>query len=126
MLTQAFLPLLKKASCDPNEKSLLKALVLNMSSLTGSIGDNGSGKKYPYRASKAALNVINKSLSVDLKPFGIMAVVLDPGWVKTDMGGKNALISTEESVSGMMKVIGSLDESKSGMWFNYRGNVVPW
>ena len=126
MLVQAFLPLLKKAAADTEDKSSLKACILNMSSSVASIEENASGGMYSYRASKAALNIVNKSLSIDLKPFGIMAVVLHPGWVKTDMGGPDALISTSESVTGLMKVITSLDESKSGMFFNYRGEIVRW
>ncbi|XP_031551191.1 uncharacterized protein LOC116288522 [Actinia tenebrosa] len=125
MLTQAFLPFLKKAAADPNKESS-NALVLNMSSILGSIEKNTTGGLYSYRASKAALNSINRSLSVDLKPFGIVSVVLHPGWARTEMGGPAATVSISDSVSGMMKVIGSLDESKSGMFIDYKGNTLPW
>ncbi|XP_020914868.1 uncharacterized protein LOC110252390 [Exaiptasia diaphana] len=126
MLVQAFLPLLKKAAADTDDKSSLKAWILNMSSSVASVEENGMGGLYSYRASKTALNVINKSLSIDLKPFGIMAIVLHPGWVQTEMGGPRALISTAESVTGLMKVITSLDETKSGMFYNLRGEIVRW
>lgn len=126
MITKALLPLLKKAATDPEDKSHVKAAVLNMSSLVGSITNFKRGVRYPYRASKTALNAVNKSLSVDLKPMGIIAVLLDPGWVRTDMGGDSAPLAVGESVSGMMEVIKSLDESKTGMWLDYKGDVTPW
>jgi len=126
MLTQAFLPLLKKAAADKEDKSTLKAWILNMSSKAGSIEDNGMGGVYSYRASKAALNIVNKSLSVDLKSDGIHAVVLHPGWVQTDMGGPRALIATSECVTGLMKVMSTLDETKTGMFFDNNGKVIPW
>ena len=101
MLTRAFLPLLKKASSDPESQSLqLKALIVNMSTGVASVEDNRSGGLYSYRASKAALNIINKSLSIDLKPYGIWAVLLHHGWVKTEMGTTRAAIEVDESVTG--------------------------
>ena len=70
--------------------------------------------------------MITKSLSVDLKPDGIIAVVLHPGWVQTEMGGPNALISTTTSVKGLLNTIGSLSEETSGTFLNYDGAVIPW
>ncbi len=61
-----------------------------LSSQLGSIKDNTSGGMYIYRSSKAALNQVVKSLSVDFKSLGITVIALHPGWVKTDMGGPNA------------------------------------
>ena len=73
-------------------------VVACMSSKMGSMADNGYGSSYIYRSSKAALNAVVKSLSIDLKEQGIITVALHPGWVKTDMGGPNAEISTRECV----------------------------
>ncbi|MGB6977323.1 MAG: SDR family oxidoreductase, partial [Gammaproteobacteria bacterium] len=73
-------------------RSQLK-IIANMSSKMGSIADNTSGTAYIYRSSKAALNAAAKSLAIDLREYGIVAIVLHPGWVKTDMGGPNALIT---------------------------------
>ena len=83
--------------------------IVTITSKMGSIADNSGGGSYLYRSSKAAVNMVVKSLSIDLKPAGITAVVFHPGWVKTDMGGPNALISAEQSVSGMRQVISRLD-----------------
>ncbi len=100
--------------------------LLYVTSKMGSIADNGGGGSYVYRSSKAALNSVVKSLSVDLAGEGFSAAVLHPGWVLTDMGGPNALIDTNTSVSGMMEVIAKLDQSQSGSFFNYDGSLIPW
>jgi len=118
---------LKMAECfvDHVATSDLKRIV-TLSSKMGSIDDNTSGGSYVYRSSKGAMNVVNKSMAVDLGRMGITSVVLHPGWVKTDMGGPNGLIDAQESVSGMKNVIDGLDLSKSGHFFNYDGNEIPW
>lgn len=72
-------------------------IIVTITSKMGGIADNGSGGNYLYRSSKAAANMIVKSLAIDLKPTGVTAVVFHPGWVKTDMGGPNALIPTEQA-----------------------------
>ena len=100
--------------------------IVTITSKMGSIADNGSGGSYLYRSSKAGVNRVVKSLAVDLKPLGITSVVLHPGWVKTDMGGPNALISTEQSVSGMREVIGRLTLADSGRFFGFDGREIPW
>ena len=100
--------------------------IITITSKMGSIADNGSGGSYLYRSSKAAVNMVVKSLAIDLKPLGITAVVFHPGWVKTGMGGPNALISAEQSVSGMRQVIGRLTMAESGRFFGYDGQEIPW
>lgn len=100
--------------------------IVTITSKMGSISDNQSGGDYPYRSSKAALNMVMKSLSLDLKRYGIIAALLHPGWVRTDMGGPGALISAEESVSGMRKVISGLGIEDSGKFLGYDGREIPW
>ena len=94
--------------------------------IVGSIKENTSGGMYIYRSSKTSLNQVVKSLSVDLKAHGITVVSLHPGWVKTDMGGPNALIDKETSVRGMTEVISNLDISSTGNFYNYDGSIIPW
>ncbi len=101
-------------------------IMATISSRMGSISDNNSGASFIYRSSKAALNAVMKSLSVDLKGRGITVAVLHPGWVKTDMGGPSALIGVTDSVTGMRKVIGGLKVSDSGKFFNFDGTEIPW
>jgi NAD(P)-dependent dehydrogenase (short-subunit alcohol dehydrogenase family) len=97
-----------------------------VTSRMGSIGDNASGGSYIYRSSKAALNAVMKSLSVDLQPRGITTVVLHPGWVRTAMGGLSAQIEPEQSVEGMRRVLANLTPEESGSFFSYDGSRVPW
>ena len=100
--------------------------IVTITSKMGSITDNNGGGSYLYRSSKAAVNMVVKSLAIDLKPLAINAVVFHPGWVKTDMGGPNAMITAAQSVSGMRQVIGRLAPADSGRFFAYDGQVIPW
>lgn len=115
LLTRVLLPVLGRG-----------AKLLYLSSKMGSIAENTGGSTYVYRSSKTALNQVVKSLALDLAGNGLLAAALHPGWVKTDMGGPNALIDTQTSVSGMMGVIDRLDATGSGGFFNYDGTAIPW
>lgn len=116
-VAQAFTPHLQQGT--------LKKLV-NMSSKMGSIADNTSGGSYLYRSSKTALNMISKSLSIELAKDGITTLLLHPGWVLTDMGGPNALINTEQSISGLRKVIDQATLADAGKFYAYDGQEIPW
>lgn len=110
----------------PNLMAGQRRVIANMSSKMGSIDDNTSGGSYAYRASKAALNIVTKSLALDLSNTGIIAVVLNPGWVRTDMGGPQGELSTEESAAGLRAVIDDLKPSQSGGFFDVDGSPIPW
>ncbi len=103
-----------------------RKIIASISSQMGSIADNGSGGHYVYRSSKAALNAVMKSMAIDLRPRGITAVILHPGWVKTDMGGPNAQISVEQSVSGMLSILERLTPDDAGRFFDVNGGIIPW
>lgn len=100
--------------------------IISISSIIGSIGGNDVGKMYPYRASKAGLNAVMKSMAIDLASEKITAIALHPGWVKTDMGGPTADIDVSESIKGMANVIGSLSLNDSGKFYAYDGSELPW
>jgi len=85
-----------------------------------------AGGFYVYRSSKAALNAVMKCLSSDLSERGVIALVLHPGWVRTDMGTEAGELSVEESVRGLRAVIEGLKPADSGKFLNYKGEVVPW
>lgn len=121
MLSKALVPLLKKAASATDN-----AWIVNMSSLMGSITDNNSGGMYSYRASKAALNMCTKSLSIDLKDDNIAAMVMHPGWVQTDMGGSNAPLSIEASCAGMVDVIRNLKKEDTGKFYQHDGKQLAW
>ncbi|MBU2895495.1 SDR family oxidoreductase [Vibrio hepatarius] len=110
----------------PNlEQGKLKKIAC-ISSKMGSMGDNTSGGGYIYRSSKAALNSVVKSLSNDLASQGFTVLALHPGWVLTEMGGPNALISTDTSAAGLSEVIDSASIDNSGEFINYDGTSLPW
>lgn len=117
--------IMAEAFADNLDKSSHKKIA-NITSKMGSIDDNSSGGRYAYRSSKAALNMVTKSLAIDLAPRGISAIVLHPGWVQTDMGGSNASTSVEKSVAGMREVIKRIELKDSGKFYGYDGQEIPW
>ena len=110
------------------KNKLLRArgVIANISSKMGSSEDNTSGGCYAYRASKAALVIVSKSMAVDLEPQGVRVITLHPGWVKTDMTGHTGEITAEESVSGMCKVIENIDQYTPGDFIDWEQQQVPY
>jgi NAD(P)-dependent dehydrogenase (short-subunit alcohol dehydrogenase family) len=98
--------------------------MIAISSRLGSIAANSEGGMYAYRSSKAALNAVWHSFALDHRE--LIAAVLHPGWVRTDMGGKSAALGVEESVAGMRRVIAGLEKAASGGFFSYDGSPIPW
>jgi len=96
-----------------------------VTSLMGSMADNGSGGSYGYRMSKAALNAAGVSLAHDLAPRDIAVGLLHPGMVATDMTGGRG-ISTEESVTGLLARIAELTMERSGSFYHQDGRELPW
>jgi NAD(P)-dependent dehydrogenase (short-subunit alcohol dehydrogenase family) len=100
--------------------------VVSLSSRMGSLTLNEDGGDYVYRASKAALNMLNRCLALELGSRGFVCVVLHPGWVRTDMGGDQAPIDSAESVRGMLRVIDGLTAADNGRFLDFEGNELPW
>jgi NAD(P)-dependent dehydrogenase (short-subunit alcohol dehydrogenase family) len=103
-----------------------KRLIVAITSHMGSIAEIESPGSYAYRSSKAALNAAMKGISLELKQRNVGVLLLHPGWVKTRMGGPDALISTTESVNSMRAVIENFDIHKSGNFYRFDGSVIPW
>ena len=103
-----------------------RKLIVTITSGMGSIGDNASGGAFAYRSSKAAVNMVMRSLAIDLAPRGITCVVMNPGWVQTDMGGQHARLTAPESVSAMRRLIDKLGPGQSGKFFNWDGREYAW
>ncbi len=113
-VTQSLLPFLQNSDAP---------VIANITSHMGSIADAGGGY-YPYRMSKAALNMFTKTLAVDYPK--ITAVVLHPGWVRTRMGGQQAPTMPEDSAAGLLQVIEKLSPAKTGHFFDFKGKELPW
>ena len=122
----AIAPLLLTQLIIKNIRAGTDKKLIYITSKMGSIDDNKGGGAYVYRSSKTALNAVVKSLSVDLKNENIAVALIHPGWVKTDMGGPNALIERDTSVRGMTEVISNLDITSTGNFYNYDGSIIPW
>lgn len=115
-VTQAALPLLADGG----------GTVVMITSLMGSIGDCMSGRSYAYRASKTALNMFTVAMKNELRDLGVSVLLIHPGWVETDMGGPNAPIQAEESVTGIMARIEEQTMDMTGRFVDYTGQDLPW
>ncbi|MDQ6998822.1 MAG: SDR family NAD(P)-dependent oxidoreductase [Mariprofundus sp.] len=100
--------------------------IANVSSKMGSSGDNGSGGTYAYRAAKAGLVIVSKSMAVDLEPYGVQVITLHPGWVQTDMTHQTGLIDVTESVNGMAQVIAHAHDFMGGEFIAFDGKLVAY
>lgn len=100
--------------------------ILNLSSRVGSVSEKTSGGDYPYAASKAALNIMTRALAAELVPERISVIAITPGWVRTEMGGRAASLSPEESVRGMLSVAAKLTPKDAGRFVDYLGEDQPW
>lgn len=117
LTTLALLPSLTKAA---------KPVVGIVTSKMGSIAENTSGGYYAYRMSKASVNMGAKCLSLDLADKGVPVVVLHPGWVQTDMGGPQAPVTPPDSIAGMRRVLAGVDMSRTGRFYDFTGEEIPW
>jgi NAD(P)-dependent dehydrogenase (short-subunit alcohol dehydrogenase family) len=115
-VTRALLPNLRAA----------RGKIVNMTSLMGSIADNGSGRGYAYRMSKTALNMATRNIAHEVKGFGGVAVALHPGWVKTEMGGEGAPEEIADATARITKLIERLKPDDGGRFWHAKGNELPW
>lgn len=97
-----------------------------ISSRLGSIGLATDAQNWLYRASKAALNSVVKSASIELGARGVVCMALSPGWVRTDMGGPSAPLDVRDSVSALRRVIAAANRSHNGRFLNYTGEQYEW
>jgi len=103
-----------------------RRLMVNVSSAMGSIERYTTGGHYIYRSSKAALNMVTVNLAHDLRSRGITVLSVHPGWVRTDMGGSSADISTQTSAAGLRQLISNSTIDDSGRFFSWDGSALPW
>jgi NAD(P)-dependent dehydrogenase (short-subunit alcohol dehydrogenase family) len=96
------------------------------SSIRGSIGSVRDASGPLYKASKAALNVMARSLFPSLKERGTSMLLFHPGWVRTSMGGSQAPVGVEESVAGMLALVEAHRGKATEAFLDYQGNTLPW
>jgi NAD(P)-dependent dehydrogenase (short-subunit alcohol dehydrogenase family) len=99
--------------------------VFIVTSRMGSVEDNSSGGYYGYRMSKAAVNIAGRSLSVDLKDAGIAVFLLHPGYVATDMTGRQG-IPVEQAAAGLIERMDTLQLEQTGTFWHQEGYALPW
>jgi NAD(P)-dependent dehydrogenase (short-subunit alcohol dehydrogenase family) len=116
IMAQEFLELLGESG---------KGRVINISSWFASLSIPQKGN-YTYSASKTALNMLTKILANDLAKLNIISFTVNPGWMKTDMGGKSANLEPTESAKSILEFSEKLKIEDSGKFFNHDGSEHPW
>ncbi len=116
-VSREFLSLLRKSK-NPR--------IVNITSGLASLSGKNEGGFYAYGASKAALNMLTRTMAFQFKEEGITVVCLDPGWVKTDMGGPSAPLSAEEATSAIVKTAKELSLQKTGQFIYHDGHELKW
>jgi NAD(P)-dependent dehydrogenase (short-subunit alcohol dehydrogenase family) len=114
-----------------NLRSMLKLsqrpVVVSIGSWLGSVTNKDFGGHYSYSSSKSALNMLNRAMALEIKSDNIVAVVINPGWVRTQMGGEKAHLSPTESVRSMINnVVCCVTLEQTGLFFNWDGSFHPW
>lgn len=85
-----------------------------------------AGNAYMYRASKAAASNLAANLAIELKPRGIAVGAYHPGWVQTDMGGREAAVTVENSASGLLARFDALGLDNTGVFEDFLGERIPF
>jgi len=117
LMVKHFLPLLRRGQ---------QPKICQMTSIMGSISLTEGGGYYSYRASKAALNMLSKILSYEVRGWGITVIIMHPGWVRTRMGGMAAPLSPDESAQGIIRVLDTTTLADTGRYLTWDGKELPW
>ncbi|WP_210518724.1 SDR family oxidoreductase [Hymenobacter terricola] len=117
LVSQALLPLLRAGR---------KGRILSISSGQGSLTWKATGDPYHYSASKAALNMYMRSLAVEIGHLGLISVLVDPGWMRTEMGGDSATQDPADSARGIIRLAEQLHAEENGSFVTWKGLPVPW
>jgi NAD(P)-dependent dehydrogenase (short-subunit alcohol dehydrogenase family) len=101
-------------------------MIHGMSSGRGSVANNDNGQEEVYRSSKAALNMFMRSFAARHADDPRTLLLMAPGWVRTDMGGPQARLSIEESITNLVNTMDA-QAGKAGLqYLDYLGRTVPW
>jgi NAD(P)-dependent dehydrogenase (short-subunit alcohol dehydrogenase family) len=121
-------PLIIARSLKDNLSKGQRRLIIMMSTGNASLQGNTTGSLLGYRLSKTALNQAVRTLAAEWGPQGFIVVALNPGWVRTDMGGPDAEISADQAAAQILDFIDgvSLSNSINGAFVNTDGSPLPW
>lgn len=119
-------PMLVGRAALPSLRAGRRKHIVNITSQLGSIANNTGGSSYAYRASKAALNMLTRSMANELVPEGFVCVAVHPGWVRTDMGGAAAPLMPAKAVAAMIRLFDRLDAADNGKFLSFDGTPLPW
>lgn len=103
-----------------------RKLIVMMSTGNGSLSGNTSGQMLAYRATKSALNQVMRTLAAEWATDGITTVALNPGWVRTDMGGENAPLTPEAAADQIFEFVGTAGPEVNGVFCNTDKSLLPW
>lgn len=120
-VAQAFAPLLRAAATPE-----APARLVNVSSGVASMKGKDNGIFYAYGVSKTALNMLSVTEAFDLREANVCVIALDPGWVRTDLGGPNAWLAPEESARPCADLILALSAAQSGKFLHYSGSEIAF
>ncbi len=116
LVAQALLPLLRAGR---------KGRIISISSGQGSLTWKATGDPYHYSASKAALNMYMRSLAAEIGHMGLISVIVDPGWMRTGMGGDHATQEPADSARGIIRLAEQLHAEENGSFVTWQGQPVP-
>jgi NAD(P)-dependent dehydrogenase (short-subunit alcohol dehydrogenase family) len=125
MQVNVLAPLATVEALADNVAASARRIVVMISSRAGSMPET-DGREYIYSASKAALNSLTRSCAGILGPRGVTCVTISPGWVRTDMGGKNAHLDPATSISALRTLFDRLVPADNGTFLDYTGEKIPW
>lgn len=121
-------PLVMARALKPNLEKGSRRLIVMMSTGNASLEGNTGGTLLGYRLSKTALNQAVRNLAAEWGPHGYTIVALNPGWVKTDMGGPNAELTVEDASAQILNFVHHVSASTpvNGAFVNTDGSPLPW
>ncbi|MEM7755737.1 MAG: SDR family oxidoreductase [Planctomycetota bacterium] len=120
-------PLMVTRALVPNLVAGGAKRVVHITSTMGSLAHaQRATKNHAYRASKAALNMVTVLMANELRDRAICCVAVHPGWVRTDMGGRDAELSPERSAGDILGLAGRLTMADTGGFLNHTGEALPW
>ncbi len=117
LLTKALMPALRRGT---------RKAIVNVTSQLGSIADAMGHFSYSYSIGKAAVNMLSRQMHLELAKEGFTAIALDPGWNKTDMGGKEAPLDPKDTVKSMVTLLEGLGPKDSGKFLRWDGAENKW